>query len=261
MGCLIVAAHGDDISFPDRTELTWQVWQRSRGKAASVMMGFVSFSDDASIPAREVPTPLIDLAAVIRRAGACVVGASYAWHKRVFETFGPLPNYLHIEDIHIPFRSLLLGGIAFDPTPVCKYRQHIGNYLSPYHPDYRTPRGQQVWYQKKLTRHLAELRGFGEVLNKAVELGILSRDEFSKHLVLISKMSAQHQFQLDLMSPNLRHRLAAAVGLWRPGTFSDYSKKRKLFYLLASVSPSLGRLLYRFRVSHQTGERSRNSRD
>lgn len=243
-GELIIAAHGDDISFANRAEVTWQMWEKTSRKASSIAMGWESICEEPGIPPRPVPTPVTDLNAAIRRASVRVVGAAYAWHRRLFDVFGPLPEYLHVEDIHLPFRSLLLGGIAFDTTPVCKYRQHTGNYLSPYHPDFRSAEGRTLRWQKKLSRNLSELRGFRAVLEKALERGLVTSEQFTQFMATIEVTCVMNEFQLEFTSTSFRRRVRAAMKLWRPGVVTEYSTRRKLFYIIASVMPRFGDTLY-----------------
>jgi hypothetical protein len=55
-----------------------------------------------------------------------VIGCSHAWHRRVFEFFGPLQPHV-FEDRAIEFRSWALGTIVEIKEPLVLYRVHGAN--------------------------------------------------------------------------------------------------------------------------------------
>ncbi|MCU0779177.1 MAG: glycosyltransferase family 2 protein [Akkermansiaceae bacterium] len=50
------------------------------------------------------------------------VGASQCWHRGLFSEFGDLPEVQAAEDIILPFRAHLLGGLRFIPEPLVEWR-------------------------------------------------------------------------------------------------------------------------------------------
>lgn len=50
------------------------------------------------------------------------VGASQSWHRELFTVFGELPPVLAAEDIVLPFRAWLLGGLRHLPEPLVNWR-------------------------------------------------------------------------------------------------------------------------------------------
>jgi glycosyltransferase involved in cell wall biosynthesis len=121
--CMALASHdqviifaGDDISLPNRVErfaeeiskhpesrLIWSMMERMTpdGKATGKVMGTSSFT-----PGR-------------LRGG---VGASQCWHKELITAFGELPPVQAAEDIVLPFRASLLGGLRHIPEPLVLWR-------------------------------------------------------------------------------------------------------------------------------------------
>ncbi len=57
------------------------------------------------------------------------VGASQCWHKELITAFGELPPVQAAEDIILPFRASLLGGLRHIPEPLVLWRDR----------DYREP--------------------------------------------------------------------------------------------------------------------------
>jgi hypothetical protein len=64
---------------------------------------------------------------------AGITGASNAWHRKVFDVFGPLKPEIVFEDRVIAFRAALLGGIRHIPQPLVKYRRHQNNTVAMFH--------------------------------------------------------------------------------------------------------------------------------
>jgi hypothetical protein len=59
-----------------------------------------------------------------------IAGASNAWHRKVFDVFGPLQHEVVFEDRVIALRAALLGGIRHIPKPLVKYRRHPKNTVA-----------------------------------------------------------------------------------------------------------------------------------
>jgi len=246
-GEIIVAAAGDDIALPDRCELTWRAWERAGRRASSIAMGFKSFSEDSSVRLRDVPVVSTNLEEVIWNATTGVMGASYAWHRRLFEVFGPLPECAPVEDVILPFRSLLLDGIVVDRTPVVNYRCHSGNYLSPHREEFAGLRGARVRMERKLKAGLANLQAFAATVEQAFSMGLISSEKRRVYLDKIAEAARARQVDLDLTSPQFRKRVRAALQLWRIRTISRYSVTRKVFWMLNAFLPALSNIEYKVR--------------
>lgn len=128
-GELIVIAAGDDISLPHRTSEIHQAWLDSDKKAFSLHSQHESIDEEGNTIARlgkkYLPTEQ-QLLFFSKTLASRVCGATHAWHRKVFDTFGPLP-LITLEDIAIPPRSMLLGSVVYIKKPLVKYRTHANN--------------------------------------------------------------------------------------------------------------------------------------
>jgi len=129
-GELVVAAAGDDVSLPQRTELTYKAWKDS-GEAAWVVHGLANTIDVegnflgiwGNTAAKQLEDPLS-----YPRILPSATGCTEAWHRELFEYFGPLDSAVVNEDMAIPFRAALLGKrILFIEQPLINYRMHSNN--------------------------------------------------------------------------------------------------------------------------------------
>ncbi len=128
-GELIVESDGDDISYPDRVADTVALWKAS-GKKYLVMCGESLIVNEAGEPSQKLPkVKPITFDKVLHTEGEqWVYGGSLAWHRSVFELFGPLRVGVVAQDKAIGFRSLLLGKeIGYVEKPVIRYRLHLSN--------------------------------------------------------------------------------------------------------------------------------------
>lgn len=126
-GELIVAAAGDDVSLPSRTEELVSTW--TRGGVFSVYSNMIvidaegnekgSFADIA-------PEPIQSWQEMVRfRRG--IFGCTHAWDRAVFDKFGPLPKGVVHEDFTIAFRAALIGTVVYVNKCLVKYRRHSAN--------------------------------------------------------------------------------------------------------------------------------------
>jgi len=132
-GELIVGAAGDDVSLPERTQKTFTVWNQSNRKSMSIYTD-VTIIDEAGKQRGIFSSPLPHFYRNLNKMALnlCpgVIGASHAWHRKIFTTFGNLNESLVFEDRALPFRSLLIGNIIHINVPLVKYRRHKNNITS-----------------------------------------------------------------------------------------------------------------------------------
>ena len=124
-GELVVLAYGTDVSEPHRVSRLVEAW---RDSGASVLASNALIADGGEAPtlARQ-PTPPHDLtlAEFVQTGGnACCFGPTLAWHRRVFDEFGPidLNRAMQAPDLIIPLRGLLLDGNHFIDEPLVRHR-------------------------------------------------------------------------------------------------------------------------------------------
>jgi len=128
-GEIIIAAHGDDLSKPERTEKSYEYLKKYPDVTA------LSFSIDAFDDANNV---LKDHSAIVTEpheytfdGGGNIPAPSRAFYKKVMEMFGPLNDDCPTEDELISFRALLLGKNMFFPEHMVRYRKHSNSSSNP----------------------------------------------------------------------------------------------------------------------------------
>lgn len=128
-GEIIVAAHGDDISKPERTEKSF-LYLKEHPKVTAV-----SFSIDAINESGEKlkeHSAIVDTPHTYKfEGGGNIPAPSRAFYKKVFTIFGPLNDDCPTEDELISFRALMLGENAFLPEHMVQYRKHSGSSSNP----------------------------------------------------------------------------------------------------------------------------------
>lgn len=130
-GELIVIAAGDDISLPERTETMYRAWVDSNFQAMSITSSAIKIDSSGKRTGEVIRgrhqrnTP--NLATRAKNGCWTVLGCSHAWHRRVFEFFGPLQPYVFAEDRAIEFRAWALGTVALIEEPLVLYRVHGSN--------------------------------------------------------------------------------------------------------------------------------------
>ena len=127
-GALIVMAHGDDVSRPDRVARLVEAW---RASGASLLCSNAMNIDEEG---REIglyrkqagaAPPTLEQLCRGGFAPQCV-GSTLAFTPDLFARFGPLVrNFTAVSDDWIlPFRACLLGGIALVDEPLVSNRIH-----------------------------------------------------------------------------------------------------------------------------------------
>jgi glycosyltransferase involved in cell wall biosynthesis len=135
-GELVVIAAGDDISLPQRTEVTYQAWEQFGRRPTSISSSYITISADGTErgigglrgdPNDASPLKLLtgDLVEFLATRRPVVCGCSHAWTPELFRYFGPLKSDL--EDLVLSFRSLAFGQMLYIQQPLVKYRRHGGN--------------------------------------------------------------------------------------------------------------------------------------
>lgn len=132
---LIVVAAGDDVSLPKRAERIYKEYNSS--KALSIYSTCMKI-DEKGIAIENngfnngsrfkwgSPDNCFSLGFMAEHQVA-VSGASHAWHRELFDQFGPLDKRVVQEDAAIPFRAALIGKIKFIEEVLVKKREHTEN--------------------------------------------------------------------------------------------------------------------------------------
>jgi glycosyltransferase involved in cell wall biosynthesis len=128
-GELIVGAAGDDVSLPDRVQEIYKAYLASHGLAMSLHSAVIFIDEEGKELgiAQNYPEGYKITIDQTLKVGTKAWGCSHAWHRKVFEKFGPLSEDVVLEDEAISFRSLLIGKIVHVNRPLVLYRLHGGN--------------------------------------------------------------------------------------------------------------------------------------
>ena len=128
-GEIIVAAHGDDISKPERTMMSYE-FLKSHPNMTAVSFSIEAIDEQGNFLQQH--SAIVDeIHTYDFNSGGNIPAPSRCFYKKVMETFGPLNDDCPTEDELISFRSLLMGGNAFLPERMVKYRKHKGSSSNP----------------------------------------------------------------------------------------------------------------------------------
>lgn len=134
-GDIIVVAAGDDISLKDRVTKTVEIFSKYP------TVSFISFNDividdkgTEMARGQRVTykgTKLFHLEDFINKEPIPFSGASRAFKKEVYNTFGALNEKCPTEDTPYIIRGLMLGSTAISSDIAIKYRKHSDNLSNP----------------------------------------------------------------------------------------------------------------------------------
>lgn len=128
-GSIIVAAHGDDISKPERTQKSYEFLSENP-EFTACSFGIDAIDENGNHLAAH-STSVKHIHIYDFEKGGNIPAPSRCFYKKVMEIFGPLNDDCPTEDELISFRSLLLGENAFLPEHMVKYRKHTGSSSNP----------------------------------------------------------------------------------------------------------------------------------
>jgi glycosyltransferase involved in cell wall biosynthesis len=193
-GELIVGAAGDDISLPQRTQLTYQAWEKSGRRATSIHSNYVQI-DESSAPIQQIikanceapaSAPLEqEVAALdyVRTLEPIVFGCAHGFSRELFRTFGPLADEVIHEDNALAFRSILGGRLVYINEALVKYRVHGNNaYVRSrnFTADLRILERQERRILNDFKNRETMYRGFLADLEVARELSLVGESDFEK---------------------------------------------------------------------------------
>lgn len=158
-GELIVVAAGDDVSIAERTERLFQAYCASERKALSLHSQAIAideFGTRGDLIDVNYHYEHFDLEHMAGRQ-ISVIGNTHAWHRSLFDTFGPISDRVIQEDIVIPFRAALLGEVQTLREVLVMRRHHEGNvWLHPHKSDFQSMVAwQQARYEQLIENSIA----------------------------------------------------------------------------------------------------------
>ena len=135
-GEYIIIAAGDDISTAERTAELITKFEADGKRIMAVFSDWIEINEkgeDQKIVSAEPPAGFTELPLMCRHMFRGIPGATNAWHRSVFDVFGPMEKNIVFEDRVIAFRAALLGEICYIPLPLVRYRRHETNTVEMFH--------------------------------------------------------------------------------------------------------------------------------
>lgn len=151
-GELIVAAAGDDISYPSRVNRLVDQWIKNGKRSGSILSGFKTIDSTGNIaspPLKQQVKIYCLIDRHVKSLHALAVGTSgctHAWTRDAFDVFGSIDDRVIHEDITIPLRSILLGSVTFMPDQLVLYRIITGTQSRIAFAGYRERFKKMAWY-------------------------------------------------------------------------------------------------------------------
>jgi glycosyltransferase involved in cell wall biosynthesis len=239
-GSIIVIAAGDDISHPDRTRCLVEAFDKYRERVHSVYSDHTVFLtlNDADreqyfarhYDGRDVEYLGGDLSNFVMNVRPLVTGATHAWHRDVFEKFGPLGPKTVFEDMAISFRSLSMGGIGHIKQPLVLYRRHETNVCSNFlDPPHKTMEALKKVKIKELNCIRGYLVGY-KYMKRDLKFVTGMEDEQRRRLnTLINKYILRYRTQIRLRNGADEKRAGLVIKYFRmTGNFRATAKLVKL---------------------------------
>ena len=128
-GDLVVVAAGDDVSLPDRVSRLVEAWLVA-GKRPGLLHSACRVIDAESKMLWDRGCQKLDALLTLEATvleNAHVIGATEAWDRSMFNTFGDLRDDLVHEDVALTFRSLLADRpVMYVDQPLVNYRLAAG---------------------------------------------------------------------------------------------------------------------------------------
>lgn len=135
-GEYIIIAAGDDISTTERAVEIIKKFEAGGKRIMAVFSDWIEIDgkgEDQKIVSAEPPAGFTELPLMCRHMFRGIPGATNAWHRSVFDVFGPMQKNIVFEDRVIAFRAALLGEIAHSALPLVRYRRHETNTVEMFH--------------------------------------------------------------------------------------------------------------------------------
>jgi glycosyltransferase involved in cell wall biosynthesis len=266
-GELIIAADGDDVSHPQRTELLVEAWL-SNGKPAALVsslccidaVGNVSRTRVASEwMAQFLPAENESRAASLRRfsveGSPRLISCSGAWTKGMYEAFGPMSSGIWYEDDLITLRAWMFDRIVFIPEALVSYREHDSNIFNRVPRPLNTVDARQFAEEATIIqsrRRREALLGYIPDLDRALHQQWITSplcDEVKRN---VATRCAFHRVMEDWWSVSWATRVAGLLVLIRHGGPSDWrwgSSRLLPFPIFLSIGALWGRIRSRLTES------------
>jgi glycosyltransferase involved in cell wall biosynthesis len=244
-GQWIVVAAGDDISRPRRVSETIES-AVSNPHSYSIFGDLDYLREDPSNQAINIPdVNTHSLFEMIRWGGAKVSGPSHAWHRNVFDVFGPLLPGVVSEDRAIPFRSALLGNIVWTRKTWTQYRIHHTSIST----SGRNSANLEAYNRARLAplyRTAVTFESFAKDLETALEENIIDVQQYEALSAAIRFQRLQVSRYIQAWSGSYIRRLICSLQIFaNPSPFTGDSNYQRFGVVLNAICPFIDPLYHR----------------
>ncbi len=212
---LIIVAAGDDLSEPRRVKALLDAWRISDG-TLNLMASYATDLSKVGESLGLIQTGHLERwpnAATWCKKRPYVIGATFAFHKRLFTQFGPLAKGVDYEDQVLSLRAAVLGGGKTIQAPLIKYRR--GGLSASAQ---RDPQSHLAHATNKYRRQLAVYKQITQDLHTAGQ-SHLAQGKIAQYI-------HKSVFALHLMDePNITFKKAVAL-------IAQHAKSVGIFWLL-----------------------------
>ncbi|OOZ48392.1 hypothetical protein BOW39_10780 [Solemya velum gill symbiont] len=210
-GELVVIAHGDDISMPERVATIVSAWQETGASLiASNAIHFIdpaiTNQEEATKPWRMFDSDILPDNSLLSQAkngrGKNIAGATLAWTRDVFDIFGDIdPNRSAVTtDWILPFRAALLNGVHYIDHPLLNIRQHHGQKFRRW---IAFSENEDAYAESFFGNHLMQRHYMLDTLGLAAKKSLISKDVYKQASSLLVQAII---LNMDKWS-NIRNRL------------------------------------------------------
>ena len=240
-GDIIIAAAGDDISHLNRARRIIDLFENSNALLVHSMarpidqagQPILGITPGGYLTASSTIQPIVAATAM-----ALHVGASAAWHKELFNKYGPIVNADAFEDLVLGFRAVLEERVGFIEDQLLDYRVGLGRS----HRNGEMAVNLEDFHRRRLHKHkiegavleqrLVDCRTFGLNEDHPIALRIQHklRNSTLAAQLIENKSAALPDKTPSISRLELRVRLRELVALikWRVRTFSVPNRKLRL---------------------------------
>jgi glycosyltransferase involved in cell wall biosynthesis len=254
-GELIITAAGDDISLPERAQVTYEAWEASGRRATSLHANIFQIDENGremeqvfkrdtdGASGKFIPQKATGLS-YVRTLEPVIFGCAHAFSRKLYTIFGDLPDEVIHEDNSIGFRSAVAGQFLFINVPLVKYRVHGANvYIAARKrsTDLNHLQREEDRVRGGFRNRETMYRTFLLDLEKAREQKLISKEEFEE----CSKEAARMRAHVAVMGGFLESNFFRKCGILLRSKQHQF-KKEEIKTLLRRLPPKA--LVLRFRL-------------
>lgn len=230
-GELVLAAAGDDISLPERSQVMFEAWDATGRTATSLHSRVIHIDERGEVikrptwelagpPTNRVLEQPATASSYVETLKPGVFGCAAGWVPGIFKTFGDLPQGLLFEDNLITLRSVLLGRVLYVDSPLVKYRLHGSNNFNATHEyavKWSTIKDQEKRKRRNFAHRAVMYQAFCKDLETARDMGKISAGECAKASAIAREKERLCSLQNEYLNANTFQKAGMLPRLSRAG--------------------------------------------